>query len=417
MSNTQKRETTTLIISVKDKLLERGYRPSAIDHYQRCWNRLSSYMEDERCTNYTPQTGLSFLEDACGITMTDSLTKQQSLNARAIKLLNDFIETGTIFPASPKISASQSLKIFGYLLSDFKEYQAERFNMSFNTLNNYDGYVGRFLMYLENHISDISCLTPVQILDYCKSLAEYKEGMAHNASCSVRVFLRYLNTVGLVNADYSHKIPSFAYSRKSKLPAVFAKEEAEKMLNSINRSNAIGKRDYAIILIAWRLGLRSGDIRTLEFRHMHWESNTIELVMQKTGKTIVLPLLEDVGVAIIDYIKYARPIIESPVIFQTCSAPIKPISASGMSNIVKKAAGRASVNTAPHRPFGPHTLRSTVASAMLAEDVPLPVISGILGHSDTRTTQEYYLRIDKKQLQKCALDVPHFSWDPEEEVF
>jgi integrase len=272
-------------------------------------------------------------------------------------------------------------------------------------------------MYLENHISQISCLNPKLILNYCKSLVEYKEGMAYNASCSLRVFLRYLKTVGLVNSDYSYKIPSFAYSRKSKLPSVLTDEELEKMLSSINRSSPLGKRDYAIILMASRLGLRSGDIRKLEFGHIHWENNTIEVITEKTGKTIVLPLLEDVGLAIIDYIKYARPVTENSIIFQTCNAPVKPISASGMSSIVKRAANTASINTAPTRPVGPHTLRSTLASTMLANDVPLPVISGILGHSNTRTTQEYYLRIDKKQLQKCALDVPHFSWDPEEEVF
>lgn len=416
MNNTQKK-TSDLIRSVKDKLLERGCTPGTIDHYKCCWNKLTTYMKEHGIVNYNPQAGLSFLEDVCGIKMSENPTIQQRFNARAIKLLNDFIETGTIFPISSKISASKSLKVFGDLLTDFKQYQTKKFQISVTTLNNYDRYIGRFLKFLEDHISDISCLTPVQILNYCKNLAGYKEGIAHNASCSIRVFLRYLNTAGLVKADYSHKVPSFAYSRKSRLPSALSDDEAAKMLNSIDRSNGMGKRDYAIILLAWRLGFRSGDIRTLEFSHIHWERNTIERAMQKGGKTIVLPLLDEVGMAIIDYIKYARPETESPVIFQTCSIPIKPISAPGMSGIVKRVARIASVNTVLRRPIGPHTLRSTLASAMLAEDVPLPVISGILGHSNTRTTQEYYLRIGKKQLQRCALDVPRFSWDPEEEVF
>lgn len=414
--NTSKR-TKTLVTSVKVKLQERGYDSNTICRYQCCWNRLMTYMNEQRIESYSPKVGLDFLREVYGVTPMENLTKQQRFRARSIKLLNDFIETGSIYPAAPRKSAANSLKVFGKLFSGFKQYQVEKYEISKTTINNYDKYVGRFLLYLEDHISDISRLTPALILDYCKSLVEYTDGMAHNASCSLRVFLRYINATGHIAYDFSYKVPSFAYSRKSKLPSVFTQNEVEKILGSINRSSAVGKRDYAIILIAWRLGLRSSDIRTLEFKNIQWENNTIELIMQKTGKALILPLLEDVGMAIIDYIKYVRPATSSPVVFQTCNAPIQPISASGMSSIVKKAAYIASIDTSPNRPFGPHTMRSTLASAMLAEEVPLPVISGILGHSDTRTTQEYYLRIDKKQLQRCALDVPRFAWEPEEEVF
>lgn len=408
--NTSK-NINNLVRSVKGKLQERGFDSKTICRYQCCWNRLMVYMNERKIESYSPKVGLVFLQEVYSVTPMENLTKQQRLKARSVKLLNDFIETGSIYPAAPKISAAKSLKLFGDILSDFKQYQAEKYEISKTTINNYDKYVGRFLLYLEDHISDMSCLTPVLLLDYCKSLVEYTEGMAHNASCSLRVFLRYINAIGLVDVNFSYKVPSFAYSRKSKLPSVFTKDEAEKILGSINRSSAVGKRDYAIILMAWRLGLRSSDIRMLEFKNIHWESNTVELVMQKTGKTLILPLLEDVGMAIINYIKYARPATTSPVVFQTCNAPIQPISSSGMSSIVKKAAYIASIDTSPRRPFGPHTMRSTLASAMLAEEVPLPVIS------DTRTTQEYYLRIDKRQLQRCALDVPNFSWEPKEEVF
>jgi len=331
--------------------------------------------------------------------------------------LNDFIATGTIFPTAPKISAANALRIFGFLLADFKKFQQDRFSISLTTLNNYDRHIGRFLLYLEEHISKISNLTSCLIYDYSKTLIEFTDGIAHNASCSIRVFLRYLYVSKEVPLDYSYKVPRFMYRRKSRLPSVLMEEEVIKILESIDRSSAVGKRDYAIILLARRLGFRSGDIRTLEFGHIHWERNVIEKTMQKTGKLLTLPLLDDVGAALIDYIKYARPIYSSSIVFLTCNIPIKPLTAPGISCILKRAANQASVDTAPNRPSGPHILRSTLASAMLSEDIPLPVISGILGHENTRTTQEYYLRIDKKQLQRCALEVPCFSWEAEEEVF
>ena len=402
-----------LIVAVKEKLRERGFVASSIDRYNCCWKKLFAYMQKQDISDYNPQVGMGYLEKICGITTSGSQDRRQRLNIRAIKLLNDFLRTGTIFPKSPKISAANSLNVFHSLLSDFKQYQHDKYEASVKTLESYDTYAGRFLMYLENHIGKISCIDSFLIIDYCKSLVEYTENVAHRASCVLRVFLRYLRAVNLVAVDYSCKVPLFTYRRRSKLPSLLKNEEVEKMLSSIDRSSAVGKRDYAIVLIARRLGLRSGDIRNLEFSHIHWESNTIELITQKNGKTLILPLLADVGMAIIDYIKYARPKSESPVIFLTGNAPIKQISAPGMSSIVKRVANQAGVNTIPNRSMGPHSLRSTLASTMLANDVPLPVISGILGHSQTRTTQQYYLRINKKQLQQCALDVPRFPWEPE----
>ena len=144
---------------------------------------------------------------------------------------------------------------------------------------------------------------------------------------------------------------------------------------------------------------------------------TIEIITQKTGESLTLPLLEDVGGALVDYIKYTRPVTDSQVIFQTCVAPIKPLSAPAVSAIVKSRAGKASINTAPGRRLGPHLLRNTLASALLAEQVPLAEIAGIRAHSTTQTTQRYYLRIDTKQLRMCALDVPPLSWEQPEEVF
>jgi integrase len=201
------------------------------------------------------------------------------------------------------------------------------------------------------------------------------------------------------------------------LPSVLTAEEQDTLIKSIDRAGAVGKRDYAIILTALRLGLRSGDIRTLKFSDIHWERNTIEIVTQKTKSALTLPLLEDVGSALIDYIKNARPETDSPIIFQTHTAPTAPLSAPTMSSIVKRYAGKAGINTSPGRHLGPHLMRNTLASALLEANVPLPEISGILGHAQTRTTQQYYLRMEIPQLRRCALEAPPFSWEPKEEVF
>ena len=153
----------SLVASVSTKLRERGYKPVTIQRHQRLWKNLEKYMKKQEVTTYTPDIGFLFLREFYEITVSKKLTKQERAHARSIKLLNDFLETGTIFPMEPKVSTVSALKLFGYLLADFKQFQQDKFSMTSTTLKNYDRYISRFLLYLEAHISEISMITPVLI--------------------------------------------------------------------------------------------------------------------------------------------------------------------------------------------------------------------------------------------------------------
>ena len=401
------------------KIMEtRGFRTETVNKYWRHWNKLLHYMSQNEISTYTPNVGLDFLADVCGIFVNTKLDRAKRWVARSVLHLNDYLEFGTIFLTTPARPTTSCLMRFSSVLDAFKSHQCKKHDISPKTLSSYNRSIGKFLLYLENqNITDISGITAAQIHDYCKMIAKFSDGVAHNTSCAVRVFLRYLHKEGVLREDLSRKIPFFSYNRQSKLPSTLSAEEMTALLNAINRASPVGKRDYAIILLACRLGLRSGDIRMLQFGDIHWERNNIEVTTQKTGKFLTLPLLAEVGHAIIDYIKFARPFTDSPIIFQTCNAPICPLSVAAISSIVKCYARKAAINTVPGRHLGPHLLRNTLASTLLRENVPLPEISGILSHSTTRTTQEYYLRIDVNQLKRCALEPPQFSWEPIEEVF
>jgi site-specific recombinase XerD len=396
----------------------RGFRTETVNKYWRHWNKLLHYMSENKIAVYTPKVGLDFLEDGCGILINTELNREKRWVVRSVQHINDYLEFGTIFLTAPAIPTTSCLARFGNVLEAFKSHQRKKHDISAITLSSYDKHIGKFLLYLENqNLTNLSDITSAQIYDCCKMIAKLSGGVAHNMSCAVRVFLRYLHKEGVLRDDFSKKIPFFPYSRKSKLLSTLDTEEMTALFGAINRASHVGKRDYAIILLACRLGLRSGDIRALQFSQIQWERNIIDIVTHKTGKPLTLPLLAEVGQSIIDYIKYARPVIDSPIIFQTCTAPIEPLSASAVSNIVKRYAGKAAIKTAPGRHFGSHLLRHTLASALLRENVPLPEISGILAHSATRTTQEHYLRIDINQLKRCAIEPPPFSWEPTEEVF
>lgn len=385
----QYKSTSHLIENVKDELFKVGYKPGSIQVYQRYWNTLLKYEANNGIKSYSPKGGLEFLNAIFGISVFTALSKQDKVRVRSITLLNDYSRDGMLFPSVGSRPTESFLCCFSQILEAFKKHQTNKFQISNSTLYNYNRYLGQFLLYLEKHnISELNQLNPGIILDYCASHSIYSSSTLYNSFCALRVFLRYLKMEELLETDYSNIVPSVPYKRASKLPSTFTTGEAERIFQAVDRSNPMGKRDYAIMMIAYRLGLRSIDIRSLMFSEIHWEKNTIELTIS-----------------------------DSNVIFLRHISPIKPIGSPGMTAIVKRYANKAGINSTPGDGKGPHAMRSSLASALLAENVPLPIISEILGHSSTRTT-EIYLKIDIKQLRNCSLEVPVFDWNVERgEVF
>jgi integrase len=209
---------------------------------------------------------------------------------------------------------------------------------------------------------------------------------------------------GLVNIDYSKKIPSDNYKQQSRLPSTFSKEEIELLISSIDRGNPKGKRDYAMFLLALKLGIRSSDIANLKFENISWNTNEFTFEQQKTGKSITLPILPEIGNAIIDYLKYGRPVSNEGHCFLQVVYPYGKIAPHDIANAVQFYLKRAGISL-HNRRHGPHALRHSFASGLLNESTPLPVISEALGHSTSMSTM-FYLRINVSSLKQCALDVP-----------
>lgn len=176
-----------------------------------------------------------------------------------------------------------------------------------------------------------------------------------------------------------------------------------KILSMVDRNNPVGKRNYAILLLITRLGLRTRDVSGLRFENFDWEHNRLTLTQHKTGRPLTLPLLEDVGLAVIDYLKFGRPVSGSNTVFLSHKYPFKDFNPSSLYRIVSEYIHKAGL-TVQGKKRGPHSLRHSLASRLLEENVPLPVISEILGHANTETTA-VYLSIGIDQLRRCALEV------------
>jgi len=174
----------------------------------------------------------------------------------------------------------------------------------------------------------------------------------------------------------------------------------------IDRQSATGKRDYAMILLTARLGLRISDLRQLELGDLDWRAKTLKIVQRKTGRPLSLPLLDDIGWAVIDYVRHGRPETACAKVFVKHAYPFDAFGcSSSVATRLSRYAARARIEFPPGQASGMHSLRGALAVAMIGNGAPMPVISAVLGHASTDTTQAYYLRFDVERLRCCALDV------------
>ena len=196
-------------------------------------------------------------------------------------------------------------------------------------------------------------------------LAGYQFKTVEQKLCAVRSFLRFASADGLVDATCLEAIPAARSSRQARIPSMWDPGEVARIIDAIDRDNPCGKRDYAIIMLITRLGLRGADIRRLEFADFDWAGNRLFVTQAKTGNRVQLPLLKEVGWAVIDYIRHGRPDSDCPQVFLRHLAPIGPFSdQEHLHRILVKHARVAHVPVSEKRRHGMHSLRHTLATRL-----------------------------------------------------
>jgi integrase/recombinase XerD len=218
--------------------------------------------------------------------------------------------------------------------------------------------------------------------------------------------LNFLAAVGATPRGLVDRLPPQRHIRHESEPHLWTVDEIRRVLAVIDRQSATGKRDYAMILATARLGLRISDLRHLEFGDLDWRAKKITIVQRKTGRPLILPLLDDVGWAIIDYVRGGRPETDCPKVFVKHCHPFDVFGCvSSVASRLSRYAARAGIESTAGQVCGMHSLRGTLAVAMIGNGTPIPVVSAVLGHACSDTTQAYYLRFDIERLRCCAVDV------------
>jgi len=228
-------------------------------------------------------------------------------------------------------------------------------------------------------------------------------GETREAVTAIRSFLRFLAAHGRARLGIECCVPTVPEWRLSALPRYLDAPDVERVVASCDLSTGHGLRDHAILLLLSRLGLRAGDIVGMRIDDIDWHRGTLCL-QGKSYRETVLPLPQDVGDALVAYLRKGRPRSDSPRVFLTVLAPTRPFTTSAaVSDVVRFALSRAGIHNPPTR--GAHLLRHSAATAMLRSGSTLDAIATVLRHRSSQTTA-HYAKVDETMLQSIAQPWP-----------
>ncbi len=390
------------------ELLMRSYTIRTLNRYKRVWEQLADFARAQgQPAVYSRDLGLRF-EEAFSLRDGEALKEGQRWRRHlvfGIKLLDDLARTGTISRFAVETTGLRVPAGMHKALREYEQYARERRHLRPNSLAERMRSIAVFLDFLRTQgLESLDVLQAEHLSAFVRSRTAWKPRTVAGVSCSLRLFLQYLFMRGILPRDLSAAIPTVRLASNAKVPSAWEPELVERLLAAVDRSSPKGRRDYAILLLAARLGLRLGDIKGLTLDHLHWTTSTIEIVQNKTGEPLVLPLIEEVGTALIDYLRAGRPPVGHRHLFTNLTPPFEPIcERARLHAVVAYWRELAGIKFKTPQRQGLHSLRHTLATRLLGAQTPFPVISAVLGHASPATTF-IYAKADVETLRIAAID-------------
>lgn len=400
---------------VADALVEierLGYSRKSRNRYRATWEQLIEFAGREDFGDaFSGELAARFLDEYH--VRDDELGPGEGWRRHSvwgIKVLADFAEHGHIERAFAEVAAIQLVPTMQRTLRDYQQYCKDRLHVQPTTLDRRTKELTIFLDFL--HSRKGRTLEEIQALDLSEFVScrdHLRPKSVSRLVSDVRSFLRYLTMRGILQRDLSGELPRIRVPRDAAIPSVWDQELVIRLLGAVDRSSAKGKRDYAILLLACRLGLRAGDIRQLKLEQLHWDDSTIEVTQSKTGIPLILPLTGEVGDALIDYLKSGRPATAHREVFLKVNPPFDPFLAnSNLHHIVTYWRRLAGIQFRTAQKRGMHSLRHTLATRLLQKGTPFPTIAEILGHTSLESTR-IYAKADVEALRSVSLDPEEVS--------
>jgi site-specific recombinase XerD len=319
-----------------------------------------------------------------------------SLSRPGLVCMLEVLRTLGVIDAEPLEPAASPEAL---LLGCFERYLLVERGLAPGTVRGYLDHARRFLASLDV-TSGLGSVTAAEVTAaVLRESATVSVAATQNFVAGLKSFLRFCLVEGLIARDLSDAALAITGRRRSTLPRGISAAEAKALLASCDRRTALGRRDYALLVILLRLGLRRSEVAGLCLDDIDWRAGEV-VVHGKGGRQDRLPLPEDVGAAISAYLRRGRPRGDRRELFLRARAPYGPVASGTVASTVRRACRRAGIAE-----VGSHRLRHTVACEMVAAGVPLVEIAQVLRHHSLQTTA-IYARVDLDRLRLLAAPWP-----------
>lgn len=292
------------------------------------------------------------------------------------------------------------------LIDEYGEHLQQARGASESTRHQYIHYVQRFLneTFTDVFPDKLRHLQPSQLIQYVmKQKEHHHEPVLKSRLTALRSFLKFLQMKGLCEARLVKAVPSLPAWKLSRIPNSLTKEQLRKFLASFDRKMPTGRRDYAMALCLARLGLRAKEVTHLALDDIDWRSGTVRITSSKSRRFSSLPLPEDVGKAIVSYLRNGRPLTEERHLFVCHHLHIgQPLQSDVLRNIIRRRFKQTGMKVSSG---GTHILRHTVATHMVQQGVSIKEVADFLRHRNLDTTM-IYTKVNLPMLLEVALPWP-----------
>lgn len=328
--------------------------------------------------------------------------RRRKITTAAHLLLNHLRQAGVI--ASPP-AESLPLTEAQQWLTRYEEHLGKVLGLAPTTRRQYLRFASRLLNAMNRSgLIEWSSINADKIIEFVLADASPRKGFGpHTTSTAIRSLLRFLVSQGRLPAGLETAIPTIPRWSQAALPQRLNEVEIDRLLKVCADGTAIGRRNYAILMLLSRLGLRAKEIAGMQLDDLDWVNGSLLIRSSKTHSERILPMAQEVGEALVSYLRHGRPTTSHRKIFLDHTAPFRPLqTASAITKVVKRILAKAGIE---RRSSGAHLFRHTAASQMVNRGASFKEVADVLGHQSLQTTA-IYAKLDLAALSETALPWP-----------
>jgi len=387
----------THINAIAQQLSQQGYTSSSAKNAMRLLDDLSSWLLRQALTaaDFNEQLASKFLQDRY------RRCRPHLHDRAALRRLLEHLRHQGIIPIPIVTTATYDSD---RLVGDFQHYLIEQRCLAPTTVDYYLKTVQSFLRErFSTQPLNLEALCPQDISDFMiRQARRYSSGRAKLFATALRSFFRFLLQRGAIAHDLAQAVPTVPNWRLTTLPRFMKAKDVDCLLQTCDRTTSKGQRDYAILLLLARLGLRAGEVAALTLDDLDWEAGEL-LIRGKSARHDRLPLPQEVGEALAIYLRHGRPPSAARQVFIRMRAPRRGFSdGQAVGTIVRRTLAQAGLNPALK---GAHLLRHSLATTLLHNGASLTEIGELLRHQNIETTR-MYAKVDQEALRALALPWP-----------